>query len=329
LIILFGLSACRGQQDEIVKDITWQKYVSGGRDFSIELPSDWDVASQGIAYVYAYDPTDDASIAFMLNRGIGYCTLEEYADIWYKAGTDWGDSQDNQKISSSQFKIAGSIPVEEYTEEFTYEGEDGKYKGTEVFFVTGGNGYRFYAESSMDKYDYFKPIFDYVIQSFRTTDIASSKVVLEPYTNEEYNISARLPSDWWAEASEEHDAVFGNRIATIYAPGYETSGGLIAKECQGGSLDEMNAAYFAALKEYYDRYEIVSEKTIDIDGVEALEIISIIDGGYGEYKGKAVGFVSGGLYYRAHFSTKTDAFEFFEPTWDDIFRSIVLVQING
>jgi hypothetical protein len=294
LIMLFGISACNDHQDEIVKDITWQKYVSEGRDFSIELPSDWDVAWQGIAYADVYDPTDDASIVFVLNRGIGDYTLEEYADIWYKAGTDWGDSQGNQKISSSQFKIAGSIPVEEYTEEFTYEGEEGKRKGSEVFFVSGGNGYRIYTESSLDTYDDFKPIFDYIIQSFRITDIASSKVVLEPYTNEEYNISARLPSDWWAEASEEHDAVFGNRIVTIYVPGYETTGALRVKECQGGSLDEMNAAYFAGLIEYYDKYEVVSEKTIDIDGVEALEIISLIDGGFGDYKGKAVGFVSGG-----------------------------------
>jgi len=86
----------------------------------------------------------------------------------------------------------------------------------------------------------------------------------------------------------------------------------------------MNAASVAELKEYYDKYEVVSEKTIHIDGIEARTTISVIDNGSGEYKGKAASFVSGELYYRASFSAKTDTYQLYEPIWDAIFSSFTL-----
>jgi hypothetical protein len=311
-IVLMGLSACGSQEADVLDGIIWQKYVSQCQDFSIELPSDWNVTAELTTCVYVEDPTGAARFVVSLERGIGDYTLEEYADIWYKAGSDWGASSPTELISSSQLKIDGSIPAKEYTEKYQHNGEDDK--GTEVFFVSGGNGYKIYAESYLDEYDGFKPIFDYILQSFHITDIASSKVVWKTYTNEEYGFTARIPDDWYAET-------YGDSGVVIYDPSNDSEGFLTVKEHQGASLGELSAAVTAAYQEEYEKYEILSEKTLSIGGIEAKETLCVMDYGEGEYKGKTVGFISGELYYSITCFTKTDAYVLYESTWDTIFSS--------
>jgi hypothetical protein len=326
LVVLLNLTACGDDQDKIVEDITWQKYVSVGQDFYIDLPSDWDVEEQQTAYVKVHSATHDIDFYVMLDRGIGDYTLEEYADMWYSAGADWGD-QIYEKISSSEPKIAGSIPAKEYTEEsaYEYEGENKQRKGTEVFFVSGGNGYRIYAESPLDEYDTYLPVFNYIINSFRITEVASSKVVWQTLSNYTYGISASFPQDWGVEFYEDSfESTYGNGIVWMYSSGYDATGALVTEETEGRSLDEMNDAALAVFKDAYIKYEGVSENTVNISGLEARETVSIIDDGEGEYKGKAVSFVLDDVYYRASFSAKTDVFKLFEPVWDGIFDSFTL-----
>jgi len=175
--------------------------------------------------------------------------------MWYTAGADWGPDYIAEKILSSDFKIAGSIPASEYTEEFTYEGETELRKGTEVFFVSGGNGYRIYAESPIDEYNTYSPVFSYIINSFRITEVASSKLVWETQINEKYSVSVMLPHDWGAVVYDDgFESIYGDGIVRMYSPGEDSSGGLMIKKSEGASLDEMNKSALAAFKDYYLRY---------------------------------------------------------------------------
>lgn len=110
----------------------------------------------------------------------------------------------------------------------------------------------------------------------------------------------------------------------IHTPGYDANGALQITVSEGNSLNEMVDASLASFEEEYETFEVISDRRISIRGVEARETVSVLDWGFGEFKGKGVGLVSGDLYYRASFAVIPELYEFFEPVWDVVFASFTL-----
>jgi hypothetical protein len=312
LMVLLGLTACGNQANDVAKDITWQKYVSQDKDFSINAPADWVITDESSAYVSVDTPDGNSWISFTLDRGIGSYELDEYAAMWYEAG-----STNATLLSSSKLVIGGTIAAREYTEGFA-DDENAPRKGTEVFFVSGGNGYRVYAESPLAVYDNYLPVFNSIINSFRVTDVSSSKVTWKTVTYTEAGLSFNIPRDWWEQASATS--------VRLYGAGNDTTGTLSSKESNGATVEEMNAATYKSFQDLYPMYEVVSERMIVFGGMDAVESVMVFNNGYAEFKGKAVAFVMGGWYFRASFSARPGLFDFYEPTWDAIMESINLAQ---
>lgn len=312
VMVLFGLTACGSQANDVPQNITWQKYVSLNQDFSIKAPADWNIMDEASAYVSVDAPDGNSWISFTLDRGIGDMSLDQYAPMWYEEG-----STNATLLSSGSLVIGGTIAARQYSESFADEA-DAPRKGTEVFFVSGGNGYRIYAESPQAEYDKLLPVFNYIISSFRVTDIAASKVTWKTITYAEAGLSFNIPRDWWDQASETY--------VRIFSPGNDTAGTLSTKESHGATVAEMNAETYKSFKELYPKYEVISEKMIKFGEMDAVESIIMLNNGYTDYKGKAVSFVMGGWYFRASYTTRPGVFDFYEPTWDTIMESITLAQ---
>jgi hypothetical protein len=216
--------------------------------------------------------------------------------------------------------VSGSIPAKEFTEVFSFESDYGDRKGTEVFFVAGGNGYRIYGESRLDEYADYLPIFNHMIESFQISETASSEVVWEDYSNAEFGFSATLPTDWWVEAADDADKI----SYQIHAPGHDGCGYLTIAERQGNSLDELADASIASLKGKYATLTIISDQKTEVGGATARETVYVRTDGKKEFKRRAIAMVAGESYYLISYNIHAEVYEFITPTWDMILASFVL-----
>lgn len=134
---------------------------------SIEIPEDWRIYElfEG-AYIHIALPGSSGEVFIILETVDASVTTDQYAQQWIELGAPPSNVLDSYiRIATQRITISDSIEAWAVTEQWKRPELNYEETGKEVFFVSGGIGYKFYGQSASTEWASIGVMFDTMIVS--------------------------------------------------------------------------------------------------------------------------------------------------------------------